>query len=101
MDRELPPEIREEIYRIALSPPQVKGVHDIRTRQSGQTMMIQLHLELDDETPLIRAHGVARAVEKEILRAWPGADVIIHQDPVELTQKTKLKGEPPTSNVQH
>jgi len=89
MDRELPPEIREEIYRIAQSPSQVKGVHDIRTRQSGQTIMIQLHLELEDQIPLIRAHGVARAIEKKILRVWPGADVIIHQDPVELMQKTK------------
>jgi len=89
MDRELPPEIREEIYRIAQAPSQVKGVHDIRTRQSGQTILVQLHLELDDQIPLIRAHGVARAVEKEILRVWPEADVIIHQDPVELMQKTK------------
>ncbi|MHB8809184.1 MAG: cation diffusion facilitator family transporter [Desulfobulbaceae bacterium] len=89
MDRELPPEIREEIIRIARTPPQVRGVHDVRTRQSGQTMMIQLHLEMEDHMPLLRAHGIARAVEKEILRSWPGADVIIHQDPAELAKKTE------------
>lgn len=89
MDRELPPEIREEIIRIARTPPQVRGVHDVRTRQSGQTMMIQLHLEMEDHIPLLRAHGIARAVEKEILRSWPGADVIIHQDPAELAKKTE------------
>ncbi|RJX21762.1 MAG: cation diffusion facilitator family transporter [Desulfobulbus sp.] len=89
MDREVAPEIREEIIRIARTPPQVKGVHDVRTRQSGQTMMIQLHLELEDQLPLVRAHGIARAVEKEILRSWPGADVIIHQDPAELARKTE------------
>ncbi|MHB8789912.1 MAG: cation diffusion facilitator family transporter [Desulfobulbaceae bacterium] len=89
MDRELPPEIREEIIRIARTPPQVRGVHDVRTRQSGQTMMIQLHLELEDHIPLLRAHGIARAVEKEILRSWPGADVLIHQDPAELARKTE------------
>jgi ferrous-iron efflux pump FieF len=66
-------------------------LHDIRTRQSGQTIMIQLHLELDDNIPLVRAHGIAKAVEKEILRTWPGADVIIHQDPVELARKTDKK----------
>ncbi len=91
MDRELPEEIRGEIFEIAQSPSQVKGVHDIRTRLSGQTIMIQLHLELEDEIPLIRAHGIARAVEKEILRAWPEADVIIHQDPVHLSMKTDRK----------
>ncbi|HBI14767.1 MAG TPA: divalent metal cation transporter FieF [Desulfobulbaceae bacterium] len=89
MDHELPPEIREEIIRIARIPPQVRGVHDVRTRQSGQTMMIQLHLELEDHLPLVRAHGIAKAVEKEILRSWPGADVIIHQDPAELAKKTE------------
>ncbi|MDW7771463.1 MAG: cation diffusion facilitator family transporter [Desulfobulbaceae bacterium] len=91
MDRELPSDIRGQILSIAQSPPQVKGVHDIRTRMSGQTLMIQLHLELDDDIPLIRAHGIARAVEKEILRSWPGADVIIHQDPVHLTNKTQRR----------
>lgn len=87
MDRELPEPIREQIIRIAKAPHQVQGVHDLRTRQSGQTILIQLHLELDDQIPLLRAHGIARAVEKEILRTWPGADVIIHQDPVEFNRK--------------
>ena len=93
MDHELPLEIREQIMHIANAPSQVKGVHDIRTRQSGQTMMIQLHLELEDQVPLIRAHGIAKAVEKEILRSWPEADVIIHQDPVHLLKKTGQKTE--------
>ena len=91
MDRELPPDLREKIIRIAEAPPQVQGVHDVRTRQSGQTILIQLHLELDDQIPLLRAHGVARAVEKDLLRAWPGADVIIHQDPVEFNRKIGKK----------
>jgi len=91
MDRELPLEIRQKIISIAHKPPQVQGVHDVRTRQSGQVIMIQLHLELDDNMPLLRAHGIARAVEKEILRTWPGADVIIHQDPAELARKTDKK----------
>ena len=89
MDRELPADIRGQIHAIAIAPPQVRGVHNIRTRLSGQTIMIQLHLELDDDMPLIRAHGIAKAVEKDILRSWPGADVIIHQDPVNLTNKTE------------
>ncbi len=91
MDRELPLEIREQIYRVARMPPQVKGVHDIRTRRSGQTLLIQLHLELDDQMPLLLAHGIAKAVEKEILRTWPDADVIIHQDPVEFCKKIQSR----------
>lgn len=91
MDRELPPEIRAEIIRIAGAPPQVKGVHDVRTRQSGRTMMIQLHLELEDQIPLVQAHAIAKAVEKKMLRAWADADVIIHMDPVNLLRKAERK----------
>ncbi len=91
MDHELPRKIREQIDRVARMPPQVKGVHDIRTRRSGQTMLIQFHLELDDQMPLLQAHGIAKAVEKEILRTWPDADVMIHQDPVEFCRKTQSR----------
>ncbi len=87
MDRELSPDLRGEIIRIAETPPQVRGVHDVRTRLSGRTIMIQLHLELDDNMPLKRAHGVARAVEKDLLRTWPEADIIIHQDPAEINRR--------------
>jgi len=42
---------------------------------------VQLHLELDENLPLKRAHAIADEVEAEILAYLPGAEVIIHQDP--------------------
>jgi len=59
----------------------VLGVHDLRTRRSGMRYIIQLHVELEDETSLLVAHGIADAVEFRLREAYPGADVIIHQDP--------------------
>ncbi|MBU0479728.1 MAG: cation diffusion facilitator family transporter [Proteobacteria bacterium] len=82
MDRGLPPETEKEIERIALSHTTVLGVHDIRTRLSGQARLIQLHLELEENLPLGEAHRVAKEVEAAIEAVIPGADVIIHQDPV-------------------
>lgn len=82
MDRELPEEDRQRIERIALDHPQVRGLHDLRTRLSGQQGFIQLHLALDDSLPLIQAHAIADGVEKAIMAAFPHCDVIIHQDPV-------------------
>jgi ferrous-iron efflux pump FieF len=64
-----------------LSSPGVLGVHDLRTRRSGMRYIIQLHVELEDETSLLVAHGIADAVETRLREAFPGADVIIHQDP--------------------
>lgn len=82
MDRELSPAERERITAIALAPAAVRGVHGLRTRLSGSVPIIQLHLELDGDLPLSEAHRIADGVDAEIRAAFPGADVLIHQDPV-------------------
>ena len=55
LDHELPPEVHARIKEIVHASPQVRGVHDVRTRRSGQTYFIQLHLMLDDQLPLVEA----------------------------------------------
>jgi len=84
MDHELPDEERARIRRIAESHDAVKNVHDLKTRAAGLSTFIQLHLALDPEMPLKDAHKVSDAVEGAILHVYPGADVIIHQDPAGL-----------------
>jgi len=82
IDRELDDELREQVKRIAHTEPLVRGLHDLRTRQSGATQIIQLHLELDADLTLGMAHAATDRVEEAIRAAFPLADVIIHQDPV-------------------
>jgi ferrous-iron efflux pump FieF len=82
MDRELPDEAREEITRIALSNPHVWGVHDLRTRTAGLQDFIQMHLDMDEKLSLLEAHDVAHNVEITLQKAFPHAEVIIHQDPI-------------------
>ena len=81
MDHELPPEVHERIKEIAGGHAQVRGIHDVRTRRSGQTYFIQLHVMLDDRMPLVEAHQIADEVEAAIVTAFPNADVLIHEDP--------------------
>lgn len=81
MDRELSPEVQARIKEIACSHAQVRGVHDIRTRRSGQTDFIQLHLMLDDRMLLVEAHRIADEVEAALMADFPNADVLIHEDP--------------------
>jgi ferrous-iron efflux pump FieF len=83
MDRELPADILEKILATAMSHLEVTGTHELRTRQSGQTRFVQLHLELDEEMSLKRAHEIADEVEAEIKAFLPGAEVLIHQDPAD------------------
>lgn len=82
LDREVEPEVREQVEALATRDPEVKGVHDLRTRRSGHTLYVQMHLELDGNLPLREAHDLADAVECRIKAAFPGSDVIVHQDPV-------------------
>jgi ferrous-iron efflux pump FieF len=90
MDRELPDEERARICRIAQAHRAVKNVHDLKTRMAGLSTFIQLHLALDPQMRLVDAHAVSDAVEKALLEAYPGAEVIIHQDPAGLEPLPEL-----------
>jgi len=86
MDHELPNEDRARIRRIAEAHEAVKNVHDLKTRMAGLHTFIQVHIELDPQMPLAKAHAVSDAVERELCAAFEHAEVIIHQDPVGLEQ---------------
>lgn len=88
MDREFADADRERIREIALAHAEVRAMHDLRTRSSGTSSFIQLHLELDGEMTLMRAHDIADVVEAKIRAAFPRAEVIIHQDPEGLEEDT-------------
>jgi ferrous-iron efflux pump FieF len=81
MDRELPDERRAEIRAIVTRHAEVLAMHDLRTRSSGLSTFIQFHLELAPEMTLRRAHIISDEVEAEVQAAFPGAEIIIHQDP--------------------
>jgi len=81
LDRELPETERRRITKVVFAQPQVLGMHELRTRAAGPTIFIQCHVELDANLSLSAAHAVADTVEEELRRAFPGAEVIIHQDP--------------------
>ncbi len=81
MDRELSDEDRSAIARLVRAHPDVRDLHDLRTRMHGTKAFIQFHLELDPAMTLRRAHDISDEVEEAILRAFPQADVIVHQDP--------------------
>jgi len=81
MDHEITDAERQQIIQLVLMTPQTKGLHDLRTRRSGTTVFIQLHLELDPELSLQQAHNVSDKVSREIHGLFDDAEIIIHQDP--------------------
>lgn len=81
LDRELPDEDQERIMDIVLNHPFVIEVHDLRTRQSGQTKFIQFHMVLNGTITLLEAHKLSDQVHHAVQVAFPEADIFIHQDP--------------------
>jgi len=86
MDHELPDDERAQIKTIVRNHPDAHDLHDLRTRKSGTTVFIQLHLELDDNLTLMQAHQISDSVEANILDAFPNAEVLIHEDPASLME---------------
>ena len=80
-DKELAPEIREKITEIVRNSKGIHGMHDFRSRSLGDIYYFELHLEIDGSISLLKAHELADAVEHKILEAYPGSQVLIHQDP--------------------
>lgn len=85
LDREMSDAVRQEIGAIVAKHELALGFHDLRTRQSGYTQFIQLHVDMDENLSLRDAHALAESIEMGIRARFPAADVIIHEDAVAVT----------------
>jgi cation diffusion facilitator family transporter len=81
LDRELPDEDRQRIKQVVLAHEHARGVHDLRTRHAGDRRFVELHLEVDGDLTVERAHRIADEVEQAVRGALPDAEVIVHQEP--------------------
>jgi ferrous-iron efflux pump FieF len=81
MDTEFDEADRTRIRDIVLAHPDVRDIHDMRTRSSGPDAFIQLHIEMDGDLSLLAAHEISDQVMLNVEKAFPNAEVLIHQDP--------------------
>jgi len=81
MDKELSEEVRQNVLSMIQSITQIKGVHDLRTRDLGSIYYFELHIELNGNLSLLEAHQITELAEEKIKQAYPKAQVLIHQDP--------------------
>jgi len=83
MDHEMPNSEKEKILAALKNFPGIKGHHNLKTRYSGIKPFIQLHAEIDARLGFRDVHHTIDALEKKLQEIFPGADVIIHADPIE------------------
>ena len=81
MDHSLPEAQQQLIEEKTLAVAGVQGIHELRTRISGSTPFIQMHIDLKSTLTLQEAHEIGFNVKQRILESLPDADIIIHLDP--------------------
>jgi len=81
MDKEWPEEKRRRFVEVAGRHPELKGIHDLRTRTSGMHDFVQFHVWVDPAMTVAEAHRVMDEVEHKLEAEFPACEVLIHLDP--------------------
>ena len=92
MDREWPDEKRQRLLAVVARHPRVDGVHELRTRSSGVTDFIQFHVWLDPDMSVALAHSIVDEIEADVAAAFPGAEILIHVDPLGHYDRPQVLG---------
>ena len=81
MDTELSPEIRHKIKENVLSIKEIHQITDLKTRQSGNKIFIQMTLHMQESITLKKAHQLADQAEYLIHTDFPDSEIILHLEP--------------------
>lgn len=86
LDAGAPREVCERIKTIAQKNEFVHQVHGIRTRYTGSSLQVDLHVVVDGSMTVYESHQVAEDIENRILNEGPDVvDVIVHIEPLEFS----------------
>jgi cation diffusion facilitator family transporter len=84
LEHSLPDEIEDEIMKIAQSEPDVIEPHDLRTRRIGNRYAIELHILMNGDITLAKAHEHADSIEDHIKQRFgENTHVAIHMEPAD------------------
>ncbi|MBP5134662.1 MAG: cation transporter [Paludibacteraceae bacterium] len=82
LEKSLPEEIEKEIEDIVLLFDGVSNPHNMRTRRIGNHFAIEVHIRMNGDLPLSRAHQTATEIEEKLKeRFGPETHVAIHVEP--------------------
>ena len=93
MDHEWPLEKRERFLQVVAQHPELKGLHDLRTRTSGNRDFVQFHVWVDGRMTVTQAHRVMDEIEDKLTAAFPGVEILIHPDPEGLVDEGTMGAE--------
>jgi cation diffusion facilitator family transporter len=70
---------------------EVRGLHRLRTRRSGATRHVDMHLMFDSHKTVQETHHVTDSIEHEIEARLPGSIVVIHAEPDDGRHRGELE----------
>ena len=88
LDREWPDERKAKFLEVVARHPELKGLHDLRTRTSGNHDFVQFHMSVNPDMTVREVHDVMDEIEAKLLREFPGVEILIHPDPEGLVNET-------------
>jgi len=90
MDHEWPEEKRQYFLDVMARQPDLRGVHDLRTRTSGNRDFVQFHVWIDPAMTVREAHKVMDDIEQRLHAEFPDVEILIHPDPEGLIDEHGL-----------
>jgi ferrous-iron efflux pump FieF len=82
LDHELSPQERERIKAVALACTGARGIHDLRTRDAGDRVFVEFHLEVDGDVSVQQGHQIVDTAERAVAALFPKeTEVIGHLEP--------------------
>ncbi|HVM38174.1 MAG TPA: cation diffusion facilitator family transporter [Sphingomicrobium sp.] len=90
MDKEWPAAKRAAFLAAAAEYPELKGIHDVRTRSSGNYDFVQFHVWIPADWTILEAHDRLDRVEEDLQRRFPGTEIFLHLDPEGHTDRETL-----------
>lgn len=88
LDVSLPEETENRIMSIASSVEGVSDVHNLKTRQSGPSIIVDMHIMVDHNITVVQAHRIATEVEMAMAEHFgKETQVNVHVEPDNFSHK--------------
>lgn len=83
LEKSLPSDIEDEILAVINEMPEVKNPHNLCTRRIGNDFAIEVHIRVDGNTSVSRAHILTQAIENKLRAKYgPATHIALHVEPI-------------------
>jgi cation diffusion facilitator family transporter len=78
----------EDVIAACLRVEGIRAVHKVRSRGTPDSIKVDLHIQVDREMHVDRAHFLAHLAKRRIVEEFPGVDdVVVHIEPDKASSK--------------